>query len=74
MYRNVQTGEVLPLKPRVLRRTRDQVRREKGPCHRLRDARLEIHGHREQTLELPERHLLARLSSNCLEEHLRGIP
>lgn len=47
------------------------MRREERPRHRLRDADLEPHGHREEALELAEDELLARLGRDGLHEQVR---
>ena len=66
--RNVQAGEVLPDETSVILRAGNDVRREQSPRHALRDAGNGVGRHREQTLKLPEDHLLSGLDRNGIQQ------
>ena len=66
--RNVQAGEVLPNETSVVLRAGNDVRREQSPRHALRDAGNGVGRHREQTLKLPEDHLLPGLDRNGIQQ------
>ena len=66
--RNIQAGEVLPNETSVVLRAGNDVRREQSPRHTLRDAGNGVGRHREQTLKLPEDHLLPRFDRNRVQQ------
>lgn len=68
-----QCREVLPRQTGLVLRARGDVWCDERPGPRLRDANLKPHGHGEESLELPEDHLLACLRGNRLCEQGRCL-
>lgn len=68
-----QGREVLPCKACLALGAMRDIRRQQRPRPRLRHANLKPYRHREQSLKLPEDHLLPRLSGNRLREQRRGL-
>ena len=71
LVQNPQRRVVLPHETGLVARARRDVRGKERPGPGLRDPDLEPDGHGEQTLELAEDHLLARLGRDTLQEELR---
>lgn len=70
LVENAQRGEILPCETCLVRGAGADVGSEQRPSPGLGDTGLEPDGHREETVELTEDHLLPCLGGDGLEEQL----